>query len=91
MILFVSARLDLNQEPSGYESEALTNWATCRKFDSNVSFSEVDAADITVVGVPGFEPGNKGFKGLCRTAWLYPRNYTDRVSTQKLTRYSATE
>ena len=27
------------------------------------------------VGVPGIEPGNRGFKVPCRTAWLYPKMF----------------
>jgi hypothetical protein len=29
-------------------------------------------------GVPGFEPGNKGFADLCLTTWLYSHIWGDR-------------
>jgi hypothetical protein len=33
---------------------------------------------VFLEGVPGFEPGNKGFADLCLTTWLYSQIWGDR-------------
>jgi hypothetical protein len=80
---------DSNLRPIGYEPTALpaelrAHLASQKRFELPTHGLEGRCSiqlsywDTFLEGVPGFEPGNKGFADLCLTTWLYSHIWGDR-------------